>query len=287
MRVWPENGYQRKPAMPDARPKPDDFDFEGEMKNLASQAQARTSSSGIPARSERSETLIALGQMIKPLAVELESLKRANSDQTALLNAFGKIINAQPAAATALETISQQMQRLNSVESANSKLFDALHAELKGYKDNFLFDTLQKPFIRDLVSLFDDLSAMHEQMVRRLADSAADKDSPDRTFLKNIAGNAENQVHHMIEVFLRMDVTLSKTAVGAPVDKKLHRIMSFEPAAHADDDGLVARSLRPGFFWRERAIRPEEIVARRWTAPAASDANPAFAETVLIPPAAV
>ncbi len=59
------------------------------------------------------------------------------------------------------------MQRLGSVESANSKLFDALHAELKGYKDNFLFDALQKPFIRDLVSLFDDLSALHEQPRRK------------------------------------------------------------------------------------------------------------------------
>ena len=158
------------------------------------------------------------------------------------------------------------MQRLNSVESANSKLFDALHAELKGYKDNFLFDALQKPFIRDLVSLFDDLSAMHDQIVKRLADS--DGRNADKEFLRTLAGNAENQVHHMIEVFLRMDVILSKTAAGAPVDKKAHRIVSFEPATSEDEDGLVARSMRPGFFWRERPIRAEEIVARRWKAPA-------------------
>ncbi len=72
----------------------------------------------------------------------------------------------------------------------------------------------------------------------------------------------------MIEVFLRMDVILSKTAPGAPVDKKTHRIVSFEPAATEDEDGLVARSMRPGFFWRERPIRAEEIIARRWKAPA-------------------
>ncbi len=113
----------------------------------------------------------------------MEGLKRTNAEQSAMLAALGKIINHPPAPpqSAALETISQQMQRLNSVESANAKLFDALHAELKGYKDNFLFDALQKPFIRDLVSLFDDLSAMHEQIVKRLADSdakSADKDIP-------------------------------------------------------------------------------------------------------------
>ena len=154
-------------AMPDARPQPDDFDFDGEMKSLAHQAQAKSSSNG-SSRADRSETLLAIGQLIRPIAMELETLKRTNSEQTTMLVALGKIINTQPAAST-METISQQMQRLNSVESANSKLFDAMHAELKSYKDNFLFDTLQKPFIRDLVSLFDDLSSMHEQIAKRLA----------------------------------------------------------------------------------------------------------------------
>lgn len=262
----------------------DNFDFEGEMKSLANQAQAKTSSNG-PSRSDRHDMLLAVGQLIRPLALELEALKRTNADQSTMLTALGKIINHPPANpnSAALETISQQMQRLNSVESANSKLFDALHAELKGYKDNFLFDALQKPFIRDLVSLFDDLSSMHEQITRRLAEPGRDR-SPDSEFLRTIAGNAENQVHHMIEVFLRMDVTLARTAPGAPIDKKAHRIMSFEPAPSEDEDGVVARSLRPGFFWRERPIRAEEVVARRWKAPATPAASPAYAETVLIPP---
>ncbi len=262
--------------MPDARPKPDDFDFDGEMKSLADQAQSRASSNG-GSRAERSETLLAIGQLIRPLAAELETLKRTNAEQTTMLAALGKILNSQPAAAGTLETISQQMQRLNSVESANSKLFDALHAELKGYKDNFLFDALQKPFIRDLVSLFDDLSALHDAIAKRLAAPDGPK-GEDKTFLETVAGNAENQVHHMIEVFLRMDVTLARTTPGAPVDKKTHRIMSFEPAASQGEDGLVARSVRPGFFWRERPIRAEEIVARRWKAPAdkvADKATPA------------
>ncbi len=41
-----------------------------------------------------------------------------------------------------------------------------------------------------------------------------------------------------------------------------------------DDDGLVARSIKPGFFWRERTIRPEDIVARRWTAAAPRPPTP-------------
>ena len=258
----------------------DDFDFAGEMKSLASQAEAKASGA---VRMDRNDLLLALGQMLRPLAFELESVKRQNAEMAAALTALGKSASAQPATPTsqAIENISQQLQRIGSVESANQKLFDALHAELKGYKDNFLFDALQKPFIRDLVALFDDFTAVHEQALARLAklrgapsekpgkshgdkkrDAAPGED--EEAFLQNLAGNVENQIHHMIEVFLRMDVELSRTPPGAPIDKKSHRTVGVEPAANADDDGLVARSVKPGFTWRERAIRPEEVVARRW-----------------------
>lgn len=280
----------------------DDFDFAGEMKNLSSQAEAKASGA---VRMDRNDLLLALGQMLRPLAFELESVKRNNAEMTAALTALGKsVASPTPAPSSqAIDNISQQLQRIGSVESANQKLFDALHAELKGYKDNFLFDALQKPFIRDLVSLFDDFTAVHEQTMGRLeklrtapapekpgkgSEKKRDGASPaveesELAFLQNLAGNVENQLHHMIEVFLRMDVELSRTAAGAPVDKKTHRIVGFEPAATPEDDGLVARSVKPGFSWRERAIRPEEIIARRWK-PAPPPDAPTPPATPLAPP---
>ncbi len=283
----------------------DDFDFAGEMKNLASQAEAKASGA---VRMDRNDLLLALGQMLRPLAFEMESVKRQNAEMAAALTALGKSAAAQPAASPVIDNINQQLQRIGSVESANQKLFDALHAELKGYKDGFLFDALQKPFIRDLVSLFDDFTAVHEQTLARLETLRTAVEKPDKSpgkgddkkragvpggseeteseqaFLQNLAGNVENQLHHMIEVFLRMDVVLSRTTAGAPVDKKSHRIVSFEPAAAPEDEGLVARSVKPGFSWRERAIRPEEIVARRWkpATPPATDPAPSDAPAAVI-----
>ena len=276
--------------MSDDRPARDNFDFAGEMMNLAKEAQARAAG-GSGSRIDRAELVQVIAPLIRPLAQELENVKRSNSELAMMLTALGKIINAQQSTPTAIEGIAQQLQRLGSVETANAKLFDALHGELKGYKDNFLFDALQKPFIRDLVSLFDDFSAVHEQLEARLRTlRAAHPDgSEETTFLDAQVGNMENQIHHMIEVFLRMEVVLSKTVVGAPVDKRTHRIVSFEPAATEAEDGQVARSTKPGFSWRERIIRPEEIVARRWKAPAPADGaiNPAppAPKTATVPPA--
>ena len=279
--------------MPDDRSDTEGLDdFAGAMQLLANQAAAKASP-GASARTDRNDILLAVGQMIRPLAKELEDLRLKNAEQSLMLTALGKHINAQHALPAALESLREEMARLGSVESANQKLFDALHTELKGYKDNFLFDALQKPFVRDLVSLFDDLRDVHAGMLRRLEAARPAGQDPGKdgepvgeevAFLRTSAGNLENQIHHMIEVFLRMDVTISETRGGAPLDKKAHRVVSFEQAAAPADDGFVHRSVKPGFLWRDRLIRPEEVVVRRWTPPPNPHAAPRRA-TALTPPA--
>ncbi len=277
--------------MPEDRPKIE-IDFEGEMRSLSSQVGKKTTLVGNglgPARSDRAELTEILGQMIRPLAVELEELKKGPlHEHNVMLAALAKSLSQHVAPGplenigkdlARLGSIEKELGRLGSVETANSKLFDALHAELKTYKDNFLFDSLQRPYIRDLVSLFDDLSELYVQTNKRAADLAArnnGQDTDESTHLRTLAGNLENHVAHMAEVFQRMDVVISYTAAGAPLDKKTHRTVAFEPAARPEDDALVARSIKPGFVWRERVVRPEDVVVRRWTPPAAE--KPASAQ---------
>ncbi len=260
-----------------------DIDFEDTMKQLSSQFDSPKGAA--PAKSERADILLGLGEMVRPLALELEVIKRAGSDNNRLITALHKTLSEQKANPHALDSLAEQMKRLATVESGNVKLFDALHAELKTYKDNFLFDALQKPFIRDLVTLFDDFTAVHAQTGERLqAVAETDPGSDEAAFLKRIYGNLENNLHHILEVFLRMDVTIVQTPVGAPIDKKVHRAVSVAPAATPADDSLIERSVRPGFFWHERSVRPEDVVVRRWTAPAPDPLPESARETVLIEP---
>ena len=267
-----------------------EIDFEGEMKAFAEKADPKSGAAagGNLARIDRNELTEILGRMIRPLAVELEALKRGPlHEHNVMLTALAKASQAShttPGALDAvakeirrLESIETEIRRLGSVETANQKLFDALHAELKTYKDNFLFDSLQRPYIRDLVSLFDDLSEVHPQTQRRLealAGKSDDRENGEREFLGSLAGNVENQIAHMVEVFLRMDVVIGRTPAGAPLDKKNHRTVAVEPASGPEDDALVVRSVKPGFFWRERTIRPEDVVVRRWMAPAEPASSP-------------
>jgi molecular chaperone GrpE (heat shock protein) len=253
----------------------EEINFADEMQQLAHQAsqpkQNRAGDARLPvslSKADKNELLVGFGEMVRPLAVDLEGIRRAGTDHNMLLTALGKTLTAHRTIPQSLETLAQQMQRLQTVESANQKLFDALHAELKGYKDNFLFDALQKPFIRDLVQLFDDLSSLHTQTEERLtAVRYAGGDIAEQNFLFQQAGNLENQVHHLLEIFLRMEVTVAQSPQGAAIDKKLHRAVSIVAAASVGEDSTVARSVRPGFIWRERVVRPEDVVMRRWTAP--------------------
>jgi molecular chaperone GrpE (heat shock protein) len=162
-----------------------------------------------------------------------------------------------------LDAIQAQVQRMGQVESANLRLFDALHAELKGYKDNFLFDALQKPFVRDLITLSDDLGVVQQQIEMRFQ-SLPDPASPEREFLAKLTMNVENTLAHFYEVLVRMEVEPYETAEGAAVDLKRHRALSVEPAMLPEHDGRIVRSLKQGFLWRERVIRPEEVVVCKW-----------------------
>jgi hypothetical protein len=108
-------------------------------------------------------------------------------------------------------------------------------------------------------------------------------DTSEVDFLKNLAGNVENHVHHMVEILLRMDVLLVQTARGLPLDKKVHRTISFEHAPTPEDDNTVARSLKPGFFWKDRMLRPEDVITYRWRTPGDAPQQTPPPETVRSP----
>lgn len=250
-------------------PPPDapEGDFAGAMQQLADEAQ-----SGRPAppgaavsKAARAEFLMSIGQMMRPMAVGVEDLGERMTKLAAAQAASGAP-DLAPIQAS-MEGLRSQLGRMGNVESANQKLFDALHTELKGYKDGFLFDALQKPFVRDLVALHDDLGNLHAQIEARKAKASADDGETD--FLNTLAQNFDNARHGLLETFERLDVERVDTATGDPVDKRLHRVIAFEPAPDVAHDARVARGLRPGFAWRGRPLRPAEIVAWRWTEPAA------------------
>src|SRR5437879_10243631 len=152
------------------------------------------------------------------------------------------------------EKIDEQLATIRKTESVNQKLFDSLHAELLKYRDNFLHESLQKPFIHDLILLFDDLSGLSEQVgtaVKGQRDSVA-----------QWRDNLENAIHSLVEIFHRLDV--KEIEPQESVDRAIHRVVSYEPADFAEEDGRIVMRVKRGFCWRGKVIRAEEVIAKRF-----------------------
>lgn len=155
-----------------------------------------------------------------------------------------------------LRRLDEHMLALRNTESVNQRLFNSLHQELKDYRDNFLRESLQKPFIRDLLVLFDDLSSLSGQM--QSASALEPRSGP----LGQWNANLENAIQALLEVMHRMEVNVIEPKER--VDRAVHRVVSYEPADFAEDDGRIVMRVKRGFVWHDQILRPEEVVAKRF-----------------------
>ena len=152
--------------------------------------------------------------------------------------------------------IDKQLASIRNTESVNQQVFDSLHAELLKYRDNFLHESLQKPFIHDLVYLYDHLNGLFEQL------STAAQEKGKRGPISQWRDNLENAIDSLVEILHRFEVR--EIEPRERVDRALHRVTSFEPADFPEEDGAIVMRVKRGFVWRGKLIRPEEVIAKRF-----------------------
>jgi len=136
----------------------------------------------------------------------------------------------------------------------NHRLFDSLHEELLKYRDNFLYESLQKPFVRDLLGVYDDLTTLATQLK-----TASEGRKSER--LARWQDNLGNAIHGLLEVFHRLEVT--EVEPKEFVDLAIHRVANYESTERAEDNGRIVKRIKPGFIWRGNVLRPEEVIALR------------------------
>ena|SRR2546421_4502900 len=152
--------------------------------------------------------------------------------------------------------IDEQLASIRNTESVNQQLFDSLHGELLKYRDNFLHESLQKPFIHDLVYLYDHLNGLCEQL------SSVAEEKGKRSRVSQWRDNLENAIHSLVEILHRFEV--KEIEPRERVDRACHRVINYEPADFPEEDGTIVMRVKRGFVWREKLIRPEEVIAKRF-----------------------
>ncbi len=218
----------------------------------------------------------SLPQMLRPLVLGLEAATRATGENKVLLNKIEQKLeekgggpktenlpDPQNILPELVESLRGLLEQKNGV---NHKMFAALHEELKGYKDGFLLESVHKPIIRDLISLYDDLTAIHAQMQETVVDAAKTPGIAGAALLerlKTMDMNIEHNCEFLIEVLARLEVTLLPVGTGK-LDMVTQRALAVEIAEDPEDDGKVVRTLKRGFMWKGRVVRPEEVVMKKW-----------------------
>ena len=74
--------------------------------------------------------------------------------------------------------------------------------------------------------------------------------------------NLENAVLSLLEILHRFEV--KEIEAGESVDRALHKVLSYEPADYAEEDGRIVMRVKRGFQWRGKLIRAEEVIAKRF-----------------------
>jgi molecular chaperone GrpE (heat shock protein) len=188
-------------------------------------------------------------------------MERLEGLESSVLNRLEQIAAQMEASRAAafveqFRKIDEQLASIRSTESVNQQLFDSLHSELLKYRDNFLHESLQKPFIHDLVYLYDHLNGLCDQL------TSAAQEKGKRSHVSQWRDNLENAIHSLVEILHRFDV--KEIEPRERVDRACHRVINFEPADFPEEDGCIVMRVKRGFVWRGKLIRPEEVIAKRF-----------------------
>ena len=232
-------------------------EFATAMQQLSAEA-----GKSLPASASKREDSVENDAGFRQLSKELETftgrLERLEEGLSKKIDKLAAAISPMKTVdlAERFQKIDDQLNTMRSAESVNKRVFDSLHDELLKYRDNFLHESLQKPFIHDLVMLFDDLNSLSEQLR-----NAADQEN-ERGHVAPWRDNLENAIHSLVEILHRFEV--KEIEPKEHVDRAFHRVVSYEPANFAEEDGCIVMRVRRGFFWRGKVIRPEEVIAKRF-----------------------
>ena len=160
------------------------------------------------------------------------------------------------------------------------RAFDTLHDDLQKYKNAFLLNEFQRPVIRNLIDLYDRLLRIEETLPRigsRTTGPSVEEFTAD---LGRFVGNLTGFRHALTEVLARLEVETYEERHDAlrqealqTLDAKLHRTIAVEPTDDPDMNNRVVLTHKPGFYWRERVFRPQEVTVLRYKAPAQPEEN--------------
>lgn len=157
-----------------------------------------------------------------------------------------------------LQNIHGEISDLNSRESGQEKVFDTLHAELSGYKKDFIYEHL-KPVVRPLLFLYDSL----EQFDTEVAAFERPQGEERRSALspRVVRDNVTFFRDQLVEALQVCEVTMMEEPKGE-FNPKLHKAIE-AVAVDPSQNNTIQKVVRSGWYLNGQLLRPAEVVVGR------------------------
>jgi molecular chaperone GrpE len=160
----------------------------------------------------------------------------------------------------AVEQLTEQVTQVNERETSLERVFDALHAELADYKNDFLYEHL-KPVVRPLLFLFDSLEQFDGEIA--MAEATMTGTSNGEVLSPPVVReNVRFFRDQLIEALRTCEVTIMDAPRGT-FNAKFHKAVDVMPVP-SSEDGTIVRVVRSGWFLNGQLLRPAEVVVGKF-----------------------
>lgn len=185
---------------------------------------------------KNSEVVSTSGQESTDKKMELNEILSSLKEHSILLNGIEKMIK----------------DRLE-YDGVKEKAFDKLYEEMMRQRETLdMLDRAVKPILSDLILLYDNM--------KRYELSLANKTIGQEETLQDF----RYIIEELLEVLYRQEVLPIEENVSETFNSKVQKTVKIENTERKKDDFKIVSIVRSGFTWRDKILRPQEVIIKRF-----------------------
>jgi molecular chaperone GrpE len=165
-----------------------------------------------------------------------------NDNREEQINATDLLINI----ASSVMELRQIIEERLSYDSTKEEAFDKLYVEVDEARQERTFQQV-RPLLIDLLLLFDRIESCRKDMNKHMPNHS-DFD----VLLKTISDE-------LLEILYRREVEMI-VSQSSSFDRSFQQVVGMQPVTSLAEHNQVIRVIRHGFRYRNRILRPEEII---------------------------
>ncbi len=150
---------------------------------------------------------------------------------------------------TQLNYLSELFHEKIQHDAVKDDLFKRLYQELSNYREDFIFNNITKRLFVDVIHLYDHLDAVLQQ--KTLGEKA-------------LMEHFERFRTEINQTLRRHGIHRIKEQTGKPFDESCQDARGTISIYRPEQDQIVLEVLKAGFRYREKILRPEEVIVGKY-----------------------